>query len=199
VTYLAAATITSALVALTLIDWDWQILPDPITKGGMLLGPVFLLAAPGLQPNTAWIHAVKVAGIPLVETIGVRGVVALHGVVGEIVAGGSLWVIGALGSRAFGREAMGFGDVKMLAAMGGVLGLWALLALGVAALVGAVVGIAMKGAGRGRYAAVRSVSRARDVDRDAPRRADARRLVGAVSVLNVVDCGRGRKPAGGTT
>lgn len=151
ITYLAAATITSGLIALTLIDWDWQILPDPITKGGMLLGPLLLLFAPGLQPATAWLNAVKVAGVPLVESIGVRGVVALHGVLGEVVAGGSLWIIGVLGSKAFGREAMGFGDVKMMAAMGGVLGLWALLALGVAALVGAVVGIAMKGVGRGRY------------------------------------------------
>ena len=120
ITYLAAATITSGLIALTLIDWDWQILPDPITKGGMLLGPLLLLFAPGLQPATAWLNAVKVAGVPLVESIGVRGVVALHGVLGEVVAGGSLWIIGVLGSKAFGREAMGFGDDKMMAAIGGV-------------------------------------------------------------------------------
>lgn len=151
VTYLAASLITSALVALTLIDWDWQILPDQITIGGMVLGPILLLIAPSLQPTTAWLSQVEIGGEPLIQAVGLRGMVALHGVAGEVVAGGSLWLIGVLGAKAFGREAMGFGDVKMIAAMGGVLGTWALLALGLAAIVGAIVGIAMKSARRGRY------------------------------------------------
>ncbi len=150
-TYLAAALITSALVALTLIDWDWQILPDQITIGGMILGPLLLLVAPSLQPATGWLHDLRMGGEPLIDAVGVRGMVALHGVAGEVLAGGSLWMIGVLGAKAFGREAMGFGDVKMIAAMGGILGTWALLALGLAAVVGAIVGIAMKSARRGRY------------------------------------------------
>ena len=55
------------------------------------------------------------------------------------VGGGILWVIGWVGSRIYGRDAMGLGDVKLLAAGGGFLGpcgvLWALM---VASLVASV-------------------------------------------------------------
>ena len=54
-----------------------------------------------------------------------------------------LYAIGALGSRIFGRDAMGLGDVKLLAAGGGFVGpggalVALLLGAGVAALVGVV-------------------------------------------------------------
>jgi prepilin signal peptidase PulO-like enzyme (type II secretory pathway) len=46
---------------------------------------------------------------------------------------------------------MGFGDVKMFAAMGAVLGFWSLLALIVATFTGALIGILVKLTGKGRY------------------------------------------------
>jgi prepilin signal peptidase PulO-like enzyme (type II secretory pathway) len=59
-----------------------------------------------------------------------------------VVGGGILWVIGWVGSRIYGRDAMGLGDVKLLAAGGGFLGpggvLWALM---VASLVASVFGV----------------------------------------------------------
>lgn len=41
---------------------------------------------------------------------------------GFIVGGGSIWAIRILGSLAFGREAMGMGDVHLMAAVGAALG-----------------------------------------------------------------------------
>jgi leader peptidase (prepilin peptidase)/N-methyltransferase len=46
---------------------------------------------------------------------------------------------------------MGLGDVKMLAAMGALLGFWSFLALMAAVILGAVVGIALKICGKGSY------------------------------------------------
>jgi leader peptidase (prepilin peptidase) / N-methyltransferase len=41
---------------------------------------------------------------------------------GFLVGGGSIWVVRVLGSLAFGKEAMGLGDVHLMAAAGAVLG-----------------------------------------------------------------------------
>ena len=134
VTFGVAALVTAALIALALVDLDWLILPDPITKSGIVLGPLLACAAPGIQPSVLtaeWFH------------LSARPAALVHGVVGALAASGALWLVGFLGSRAFRKPAMGLGDVKMAAAMGGLLGLWAFLAIGVAAVVGALVGLVM--------------------------------------------------------
>jgi leader peptidase (prepilin peptidase)/N-methyltransferase len=59
------------------------------------------------------------------------------------VGGGALWGIGWLGKRVYSRDAMGFGDVKLLAAGGGFVGPGgAMMALLIGALVASVVGLA---------------------------------------------------------
>ncbi len=147
------ALIGSALVALTLIDLDFFILPDEITKSGIVLGPFLAFIAPGIQPSLVlkgW-TVFGLLGTPLETMVGDRGVALIHGVLGAVVAGGTLWLIGVAGTWAFKKDAMGFGDVKMLAAMGGVLGFWSLLALVVAVMTGAVVGIVVRLVSKGRY------------------------------------------------
>lgn len=46
---------------------------------------------------------------------------------GALVGGGSIWLIGAIGSFLTKKEAMGFGDVKLLAAIGFLCGLRGIL------------------------------------------------------------------------
>jgi leader peptidase (prepilin peptidase)/N-methyltransferase len=67
-----------------------------------------------------------------------------------LAAAGVLWGVGWLGAKAFRREAMGFGDVKMFGAMGAVLGMWVFLALVVASLTGALIGVVSMCLGQGR-------------------------------------------------
>ncbi len=117
---------TFTLVVLALIDLEHFILPDVLTYS--LLGGGLLLAVlspgrfgpPGIGPSLLW------------------------SLIGAAVGGGSLWLIGILGKAVFRKEAMGLGDVKLMAAVGAWQG-WgmALFAIFLGALVAAVVGIGL--------------------------------------------------------
>lgn len=142
--WLAQAIIFSVLLALTLIDIDHRILPDELTIGGMVLGPALAFMAPGFQHARSFVRT-------LVDLdLGPRVLALADGLVGMAAGAGVLWLVGWIGARAFRREAMGFGDVKMMGAMGAVLGMWVFLALVVASFVGAIVGVIGMCLGQGR-------------------------------------------------
>lgn len=113
-----------SLVVLSLIDFKHFILPDLLTYP--LLGVGFLLAV--LDPARMGAEDIPSA--------------LLQALIGAAVGGGSLWLIGLLGKAAFRKEAMGMGDVKLMAAVGAWQG-WgmALFAIFLGALVAALVGI----------------------------------------------------------
>jgi len=119
----------ATLVALAWIDWDTTVLPDAITLP--LLWAGLLCAALGwtIAPVTA--------------------------VVGAAVGYLSLWAVYWLFKLTTGKEGMGYGDFKLLAALGAWLGWQAVLPIVLAAsVIGAMVGIAMKFTGalrEGRY------------------------------------------------
>jgi leader peptidase (prepilin peptidase) / N-methyltransferase len=118
---LAGIGLTGALIALSFIDIDEQLLPDSITLPLLWAGLLFNLAA------------------------GEHAFVSLPDAVWGAVAGYlSLWLIYHGFKLLTGREGMGYGDFKLLAALGAWLG-WQMLPLIVllSALVGAVIGIAM--------------------------------------------------------
>jgi leader peptidase (prepilin peptidase) / N-methyltransferase len=109
----------AALVALAGIDWDTTLLPDNLTQP--------LLWAGLLASLMGWTTALPQA------------------VAGAVVGYLSLWSVYWLFKLATGKEGMGFGDFKLLAALGAWLGVQMILPLVLAAsLVGAVVGIGMK-------------------------------------------------------
>jgi len=117
--------LTWSLIALAGIDIDHQILPDSITLPLLWLGLCFSLLGD-------WF-----GGFVLVPPLE-------QAVLGAIAGYGSLWTVSHLFRLATGREGMGYGDFKLLAALGAWLG-WQMLPLVImlSAFVGAVVGIAM--------------------------------------------------------
>ncbi|NUZ05670.1 prepilin peptidase [Piscinibacter koreensis] len=119
----------AVLIALAGIDWDTTLLPDSLTLPLLWAG----LVASAL----GWTIALPQA------------------VWGAVVGYLSLWTIYWVFKLATGKEGMGFGDFKLLAALGAWLGLKMILPIVLAAsLIGAVVGIAMKFAAslrEGRY------------------------------------------------
>ena len=107
-----------ALLALTFIDFDTQLLPDDITLPLMWLGLLFNL-------NNIFVD------LP-------------SAVVGAIAGYLTLWGVYWLFKLITGKEGMGYGDFKLLAAIGAWLG-WKMLPLVIllSSLVGAVVGITL--------------------------------------------------------
>ena len=119
----------AVLVALAGIDWDTTLLPDNLTLP--------LLWAGLVSAALGWT-------IPLAS--------ALWGVVAGYL---SLWAVYWLFKLTTGKEGMGYGDFKLLAALGAWLGAQMILPIVLAASVlGAIVGIVMKFSGalrEGRY------------------------------------------------
>ncbi|MHC4924530.1 MAG: prepilin peptidase [Planctomycetota bacterium] len=120
-----------SLIAASWIDLDHKILPDRITKRGMVLGPLCSgLLAPTMQP-VGLLPDMTPHGAALILSMG--GVLAGWGVI-RIVA----WA----GEKAMGREAMGMGDSKFLGMIGGFVGPLAVLGtLVIASFLGSVIGI----------------------------------------------------------
>lgn len=127
--FVAHATFVALLIALTFIDFDTQLLPDALTKPGMAVGVVA-----GTWPGVAGVisHDAGMA-LPL------RALLA--SLLGLLVGGGVTWGVRALGEVVFRKEAMGFGDVKLMAMIGAFVG-WqhALLTLFLGCVFGALVG-----------------------------------------------------------
>ncbi|HQR70354.1 MAG TPA: A24 family peptidase [Burkholderiaceae bacterium] len=122
---IAALFVTWALVALTVIDLDHQILPDIITI------PLLWL---GLLASLAW-HPGLAAPIPTDSWSAILGAAA-----GYL----SLWSVYWAFKLLTGKEGMGYGDFKLFAAFGAWMG-WQMLPLVIllAAMTGAAVGIAL--------------------------------------------------------
>jgi len=108
----------AAMVALTCIDFDTQLLPDDITLP--LLWAGLLLNVSGTYSDLT------------------------SSVIGAVAGYLSLWTVYWLFKLATGKEGMGYGDFKLLAAIGAWLG-WQVLPLTIllSSFVGALVGIAL--------------------------------------------------------
>jgi len=113
-----------AMVVLFMIDLQHRILPNVITLPGIVAGLAFSLILPP----------------------GVR-----DALIGAVACSLLLFGMGELMSRVLGKEALGFGDVKMIAMMGAFLG-WqmTLVALFLASFLGSVIGLGLVAITRNR-------------------------------------------------
>lgn len=113
----AMLVFTWALVAMSMIDIDHQILPDTMTLSLLWLGLLLNVNHTFVDLNSA--------------------------VMGAVAGYLSLWSVYWIFKLATGKEGMGFGDFKLLAALGAWFG-WQFLPMIIllSSLVGAVVGIA---------------------------------------------------------
>jgi leader peptidase (prepilin peptidase)/N-methyltransferase len=120
----AVLLMTWCLVALAAIDFDTQFLPDQITLPLVWLGLLLSLFA--------------TAGSPLASDPG-------SSIVGGAVGYLSLWSVYWAFKLVTGKEGMGYGDFKLLAAFGTWLGGWQsiLLIVLLSSLAGAVIGLAL--------------------------------------------------------
>ena len=115
---LAALVLTWSLIALTVTDLRTMYLPDDLTLPLLWLGLVLSLWGIFATPHEA--------------------------IIGAVIGYGLLWGVFHLFKLVTGKEGMGYGDFKLLAALGAWLG-WSLLPQVVllSALVGAAVGVVL--------------------------------------------------------
>ncbi|MBI3344735.1 MAG: prepilin peptidase [Gammaproteobacteria bacterium] len=115
---LAALPLTWALIALSFIDFDHQLLPDSITLP-------FLWAGLGLSLFNVFVDS---------ETA----------IIGALAGYLSLWSVYIMFKLVTGKQGMGHGDFKLLAMLGAWLGWQALpVIILLSSLLGALVGIAL--------------------------------------------------------
>jgi len=121
---LVYAAFLCALIAASFIDFEFQIIPDEISLGGLVLGVVLSGLVPSLHGTDS--HLLSLG----------------RSVIGLLVGGGLLYGTGMLGDFLFKKESMGGGDIKLLAMAGSLLG-WklALLAFFLAPMLALLPGL----------------------------------------------------------
>lgn len=107
----------AALLVITFIDLDHQIIPNEITLPGIPIGLAFSFFIPGLSPAAS--------------------------LIGILIGGGLLWAVATLYLLLTRREGMGFGDVKLLGMIGAFIG-WkgVLITIFAASAIGTLAGLA---------------------------------------------------------
>ena len=143
--YLAYTALAMILVVASFVDLAWKIIPQGLMVVGGVMALVASAAYPGIHAlyigyhpgGGAWGEAVSrwVAKAPPIDGI----LASIGGMVAGVVL---ILAVRFVGTKVFRREAMGLGDAKLLAVIGGFLG-WraAPMVFLVASCVGAVVGI----------------------------------------------------------
>jgi len=122
---LMAIVLTCVLIPISLIDVDHQIIPDSIVVPLLWVGLIMSLFHPLAGAETLFIAP-------------------QDAIIGAIAGYLSLWCVYQLFKLITGKEGMGYGDFKLLAALGAWLG-WQMLHIVIllSAAAGAVIGIAM--------------------------------------------------------
>jgi len=119
--------LTCGMIIATFVDFEYQIIPDEITYGGMILAII-------LSPIFPQLHGAETRLQSLLLSLA-----------GLLTGGVVIYLTGVMGKLIFKKEAMGGGDVKFLAMIGALLGYQkVLLIFFVAPFFGSAVGIFMK-------------------------------------------------------
>lgn len=122
---LRGAVFGTILLGIAMTDAREYIIPNEFTWGGLAIGLLFSLADGFPQAGSA--------------------------LIGAAVGFGLLWLVGTVGTWVFKEDAMGGGDIKMMAMVGAFLG-WqgVLLTVFLGALLGSLVFVPLRIAGRAK-------------------------------------------------
>ena len=108
----------------SVIDLDFMIIPDSITLGGLAAGLVLCTLYPQLMGETIWWKGLY------------------QSFFSAVISGGVLYLVAFFGSIIFRKEAMGMGDVKLLAMIGSFIGWqWGLFSIFAGSLIGTLASI----------------------------------------------------------
>jgi len=132
-TFIVMCIFSSLLIVASFTDLEHRIIPDEISLGGILLGLILSIIFPWIHKGIGWSY------------LNVHMRAFLESVIGAITGAGLLYITGWIGSIIFKKEAMGGGDVKLLALIGSFWGpKIALFSFLFAPFLGSIAGIIHK-------------------------------------------------------
>lgn len=116
----------SLLIVGSFIDFEFLIIPDSINVVGIIVALLFSAFYPAIMHSEIWW----------------RGL--LRSLAGILISGGSLYIIAVSATALLKKEAMGMGDVKLLAMIGAFIGWkWALFTIFTSSFIGTIAGLTM--------------------------------------------------------
>ena len=131
----------ASMIALIFIDAENMILPNVITYPLLVFALIVRIVYP-IVFGAEYFTDLKYFPLINLENYPVWLVSLIGAILGGLVGGGFLWLVGEIWKRLRGVEAMGLGDVKMMFAVGALLG-WrlTLLSIFLGAFSGAIIGM----------------------------------------------------------
>lgn len=129
--FAAAVFVCCCLVVVTFVDFKHRIIPDEIPFAMVLAGVILNAFMPYFISDSLLTVS------PWDEVNGVVSALA-----GALVGGLVIYIVGVLGKLVFKKEAMGFGDVKLMAGFGAFFG-WksVLIIFMIGCIAGTIVGV----------------------------------------------------------
>lgn len=114
------------LILGSFVDFDEMWLPDRCTIGGMIVGPILAFLIPALFGTGSHVEAF------------------IRSLIGLAFGFGILWLVAFFGKLILKKDAMGFGDVKLMGALGAFLGFESVVfIIFVSSLLGSIVGVSL--------------------------------------------------------
>jgi leader peptidase (prepilin peptidase)/N-methyltransferase len=113
--YVIYTLLGCALIVSSFIDVELYIIPNEITYAGMVSAPLFSLLFPSLHHSTGNLRVFNLLGSVRLDALAAS-------LLGILIGGGLVLVFGVLGTLLLRKEAMGMGDVKLMAMVGGIMG-----------------------------------------------------------------------------
>jgi len=119
------------LVLGSMVDVDEMWIPDRCTIGGMIIGPILSFLVPSMHGAESHLSGL------------------VHSLFGLAFGFGILWLVAFFGKLILKKDAMGFGDVKLMGALGAFLGFESVVFIVfVSSLLGSVIGITLISLGK---------------------------------------------------
>lgn len=136
--------LVAAGIVVIFVDSKYMIIPDEISLNLMPLGPALCLFFPAVMTHTMYFTLSVPQAPGFMPEIycqdWVRALLMSLG--GVIVGGGLLYALSIGGEKLLKKEVMGFGDIKLLATLGGFLGIeGVILTLVLSCFLGSIFGI----------------------------------------------------------
>ena len=103
------------LIVGSFVDLRLHIIPNEITYTGLILAPIASILCVGLHDLSGSLRFFVDSGNQWAASL-------LASLIGIFVSGGLIFLCGVFGKLVFRKDAMGFGDVKLMGVIGGFLG-----------------------------------------------------------------------------